>query len=426
MRKFTLAGRGLVHPCYAIGPFGGPSCLQPPGFSIGDSPTLSTPWQSGGSRMVVVWYDPRPASLCPLWFQMAAPSQSLVITVLTVLTVLTGLISIVALMKPNHDSVGSEGARGRETLQARHRKKENTRMKYINRDLAFVTGILIALAGTAVPALAVTSITTCGFVISAPGNYVLNANLLNCTGDGIDVLASNVSVNLNGYIINAGSPSSFIGVNVGIPASPIRLNHVGIQGSGLIKNFVAGVNITRCDYCQVALVTSAQNANGMSADHVNYINVGSNVLVANTGAGLLLSESVNGVVAYNEISGNGSSCPGSTSLPGGGTSLVVCGQGLFIEDSSANTVNNNTLSGNLANGLWQDHESQFSRIYSNVTDGNAGVGILIDGSGGNGIFNNTSSRGNGTFDLQDTNFACGTNTWGSNVFFTSNPSTCIH
>jgi len=129
MRKFTLAGRGLVHPCYAIGPFGGPSCLQPPGFSIGDSPTLSTPWQSGGSRMVVVWYDPRPASLCPLWFQMAAPSQSLVLTVLAVLTVLTGLMSIVAPMKPNHDSVGSERGRGQETPQARHRCKDRRTRK---------------------------------------------------------------------------------------------------------------------------------------------------------------------------------------------------------------------------------------------------------------------------------------------------------
>jgi parallel beta-helix repeat protein len=259
-------------------------------------------------------------------------------------------------------------------------------MNYLNRHLAVTTGILIALAGNAVPAIAQMPITTCGFPISAPGNYIVKADLSGCAGDGIDIYASNVTVNLNGHIINAGSPSLCVGVNVGIPASPIRLNHVGIQGPGLIKNFVAGVNITRCDYCQVALVTSAQNANGMSVDHINYINVASNVLVANTGAGLLLSESVNGVVAYNEVSGNGSSCPGSTPLPGGVTSLVVCGQGLFIEDSSANTVNNNTLSGNLANGIWQDMASQFSRIYSNVTDGNAGVGILIDRSGGNGIF----------------------------------------
>ena len=53
-------------------------------------------------------------------------------TVPTVLTVLTGLINILASMKPNHDSVGSEGGRGRETLQARHRcKDKGTRnMKY--------------------------------------------------------------------------------------------------------------------------------------------------------------------------------------------------------------------------------------------------------------------------------------------------------
>jgi hypothetical protein len=108
--------------------------------------------------------------------------------------------------------------------------------------LAIITGILIALAGTAVPALAVTSLTCANSKIVTPGDYQLTSNLA-CT---ISISASNVSLALKGYTITAPNNADGIDVNLGGAG---RLNHVGIQGPGLIAgNGPTGIYIAGTDY----------------------------------------------------------------------------------------------------------------------------------------------------------------------------------
>jgi len=276
---------------------------------------------------------------------------------------------------------------------------------------------IAALAGTAVPGWAATSIAGCPFAITAPGNYIVTADL-NCTGDAIDISASNVSVNLNGHIITGpGADTSPIVVGINIPGTCClnigpsgRLNHVAIEGPGLIQNFSFGVWIGFCDFCQMSLVTAAHNGNhGLSGLSVNSLTVRSNVLAANRYFGMVLGSSVNGVIAQNDLSGNG--YDGLDLIPNSG-------------DSVANTVNNNTVNGNLRNGI--RILAKNSRIYSNVTDGNGAAGIVVElGYSGNQIFNNTSARGNVNFDLEDDNSSCGTNVWSDNVFFTRS-LLCVH
>ena len=73
-----------------------------------------------------------------------------------------------------------------------------------------------------------------------------------------------------------------------------------------------------------------------------------------------------------------------------------------------------------------------SRVSSNTTNGNgvAGIGVVSSAlsaiSLGNEIFSNTQSFGNTTWDLADGNLVppCGTDFWGSNVFFTKNQA-CV-
>jgi hypothetical protein len=82
-----------------------------------------------------------------------------------------------------------------------------------------LTGVLSALAGG--HAWAVTPIPLCPFTISTPGNYVVTADLT-CNGDGIDIHASNVSVNLNGHIIQSvvGVPVGTFGISISsLPAA---------------------------------------------------------------------------------------------------------------------------------------------------------------------------------------------------------------
>lgn len=94
-------------------------------------------------------------------------------------------------------------------------------------------------------------------------------------------------------------------------------------------------------------------------------------------------------------------------------------------------MNNNTASGNgqqlgsvtIAAGIFILGDG--NRVYGNSTDGNVLAGIQVySGATGNQIFSNTSSVGNGHFDLEDDN-PCNSNFWGGNNFF-NNTSACIH
>jgi parallel beta-helix repeat protein len=259
-----------------------------------------------------------------------------------------------------------------------------------------VTGILATLAGAQAWAVNVAS---CPFAISAPGNYVVAANLTCPAGNGITITASNVSLNLNGHIITGS------GSGVGILVSPTsgRLNHVGISGPGLIRTFTTGIEVSNTDDAQVSLVTVAGNPTGVMGAEVNRFTVGSNVIARSSIVGLGLQFSINAAVTGNQVVGNG--------------------RGIVLFSGSANTLSGNTVSGNSVVGIGIAEKN--SRVSSNITNGN-GTGIEISpGSSGNKIFSNTSSVGNTGFDLEDPNAFCDGNFWSSNVFFTKNQA-CVN
>jgi parallel beta-helix repeat protein len=312
-------------------------------------------------------------------------------------------------------------------------------MKYIDRHLAVVTGILIALARTAVPAQAAfKNITTCnpalavssgGSLINSSGDYQLTGNLTQSTvnTDCILITVSNVSLKLNDHQI---SGPGVIGNGAGIDINPPtgRVNHVAIEGPGLIQGFGEGVSFNNADYSQVGLVTAANNVDhGIHGFVVTYLTVSSNVLVRNGLFGLSLNVSFSGTIQNNEASGNGAAT---------GLGTCHCGAGgIELLSSDANTVNNNTANGNgpqsgspplEGDGIYIWGSSNENRVYGNTTDGNIFDGIQIDNfSSGNQVFNNTSSVGNGAYDLEDDHSACGTDFWGSNTFFTKSQA-CIN
>jgi len=247
---------------------------------------------------------------------------------------------------------------------------------------------LCVLFATAVPGRAATSITFCPFIIATPGNYELATDLA-CPAYGILINASGVSLKLNGHTITG--PGNDRGIQV-FPSSG-RLDHVTIQGPGLIRNFAFGISVFQTDYAQVALVTSARNGEGLVTNDCNYLTVGSSAFVGND-IGVAFQGS-NSVFQYNDLSGNGDG-------------ILAIG---------AATVNNNTANGNRAAGI--SVAGNNSRVFANVTNGNGTVGIYVTTpTSGNQIFNNTSSVGNGTFDLEDDNAKCGSTLWNNNVFFT--------
>jgi hypothetical protein len=278
------------------------------------------------------------------------------------------------------------------------------------RQKAVLVGILVAIAGTAVPLQAAfTPITICnptvsapaGSLINTPGDYGVAAELNVASGDCILITTSGVSLKLNGHsIVGSGTGR---GVNVTPPSG--RVDHVGIQGPGLVAGFTYGILINNADYSQVALVILLKNVLGLTATNVNYLTVGSNVIGRSVNDGLVLS-GYSSVIAWNDASGNGT---GS----GGGSGIIA--------DGGGNTVNNNTANGNKAVGIII---ANAARVYGNVTNGNGQTGITVEGTGIQ-VFSNSSSAANGLVDLYDFNATCNGNLWSNSVFVTRNAE-CIH
>ncbi len=164
-----------------------------------------------------------------------------------------------------------------------------------------LAGVLAALAGG--QAWAATPITSCPFIITTPGNYVVTADLL-CKTDGIDIQASNVTVNLNGHTIQ--SVASSIGTNgiyvSSLPAGASRLDHVGISGPGLIENFYFGIFIQESDYSQVSLTTvTGYSAGGIWTQNTDYLTLGGNVVTRNAGNNFRFVRKTHGYIRVQAV-----------------------------------------------------------------------------------------------------------------------------
>jgi hypothetical protein len=273
--------------------------------------------------------------------------------------------------------------------------------------------VFLGIALIAIPAQAAfTDISTCS-PITQPGDYQVTADLSAGGADCIDIAASNVSLKLNGHIISGARA----GVGISL-LSPGRLDHVSIEGPGLIRNFNSGISLTNTDYSQVNRVTASGNIFiGIAAQNSTFLTLGYNVTTQNGAWGIQVINSTNSTVAFNEMNGNG----GAPDNNVGGFWLISGGN---------NQVNNNQASGNgQSSGIFNSGlliSSNGNRIYNNSTDGNFGAGIeVLTSAANNQIFSNLSSAGNGGFDLLDHNTNCGTNVWVDNVAFTKSPASCV-
>ena len=74
-----------------------------------------------------------------------------------------------------------------------------------------MTVALLIMTGTV---QAATSINTCPFVITSPGDYVLSADLICGGGTGILITSSDVTLKLEGHRITAGVGAVFAITNV--------------------------------------------------------------------------------------------------------------------------------------------------------------------------------------------------------------------
>jgi len=226
-------------------------------------------------------------------------------------------------------------------------------------------GFLLALPGSAFSAgpKTINSCTT----ISERGIYVLAADLTS-TGTCIKIRASDVYLALMGHIIS-GTSGSAAGTSA---IEVVAVTNVTIVGPGGVRNFGSGVNFEGVHASRVSNVTSAGNFMGF--------NVNADFVTPNPAN---LSQ-------HNNFVGN--------------VSVGNNQHGFSLNGASNNTFVENNASGNGSIGIY---------VY-------AGTGNLIEYN--TAISNDSLS--NGSFDLDDNNPNCDSDTWANNTFLTAN-QTCI-
>jgi parallel beta-helix repeat protein len=278
-----------------------------------------------------------------------------------------------------------------------------------NKRTFILFGFAVIAAGMA---QAGTPITTCGYVITAPGDYTVMNNPTSCsTNFGIDIEASHVVVQVNGHIIssvpsNGGSHGILVNANGGTNT----LTGIQIIGPGLIEGWQEGIDtFNPISNILIQGLTLASNTDrGMNLRTSSQVTFAQNVVARNSGAGVYVdggSTQVN--IISNEFTANGQT-------------------GLYLHgNSNGNQISLNVVAGNAADGIVVDGSSK-NTVQLNTTVANGGSGMhVLSGATANAIHDNLSTA-NGTtsgYDLEDDN-ACGSNTWNQDVFFTSNQS-CI-
>ena len=261
----------------------------------------------------------------------------------------------------------------------------------------FVAICITLLWASPVKAGTVIMQSTCPVLIAQSGDYTLGTDVGPCLPavDGIDILASGVTLHLQGHTIT-GTCGSSIGIHVlGTALAPLTM--VRILGTGTVSTFYTGFQ--------------ADNSGG---SFVKFVTVASQCPLGN---GFYLTPTS----SQWKLDGNVVQAP-STSygiiLDGGDHDLVRNNiSDTITVRSDNNVIVNNTASDNGA-GIFV--EGSNNDIHANTTNNNSGGnGIWLFLGSGNNITGNTAQN-NLPFDLDDDNPDCGTNTWEGNKFTTAN------
>jgi parallel beta-helix repeat protein len=249
----------------------------------------------------------------------------------------------------------------------------------------------------------------------ASGDYSLGADLIGCALDGIDILASNVTLHVNGHSISGNGTTSCIdrnGIHVGTTLAALSISMVRVLGTGTITDFFNGLLADNSTGSFVKFVTvTAPNCTRTS-------NPRGLIISSSSSMWKLDSNTVNNVgVDGIELDGNDNTVVNNVATQ-------IGAEGIFLSQSSNNAIVNNSSS-NCNFGIALTSGSSNNDIDANTTEGNAVDGILLQSNATSNNINGNKSFNNGTFDMEDGNFGCDNNKWTGNHFDTANQP-CIH
>lgn len=173
---------------------------------------------------------------------------------------------------------------------------------------AFAQRKPIVLEPNATPAGAIKALT----VIKASGSYVLSRDIIDTRSgvDAVDVTASDVTIDLQGFVIGSTTSSTGVGINATGQSNVVIKN-------GIISGF-GGAAIIGGNGAKISGITASENGSGITCG-VGCL-VRDNVLQDNSGLGLTFSDVTTGYLA-NVMEGNSNSTVGTSGQVSGGTSL---------------------------------------------------------------------------------------------------------
>jgi parallel beta-helix repeat protein len=219
------------------------------------------------------------------------------------------------------------------------------------------------------PGQALASHVSCGDTVTQ--DTKLDSDLVNCPGDGIVIGADNITLDLNGHLIDGtGFPTSGAGVD----------NNAGHDGvtviDGRIQEFAAGVQMTGAANNLITRLTVTQSAATVSLRGDS----DGNVISRNTGEGpiMLIGDSDDNLIERNALSPGAvfilSVFPGTAERNRIERNTVSSGfEGISLNGATETTVEKNVVSG-VQRGMVVTGTS--NRVVQNTVT-NSGVGIAL-------------------------------------------------
>lgn len=276
----------------------------------------------------------------------------------------------------------------------------------------------------------VIEISSCPYIIVAPGQYRVTQDLF-CPGNGIRIQSSDVKLNLGGHTITGSLAQTGIGIWVGT----LGFGTVNVEiRNGTITNFTVGLSLEGTNATQIEALTSTRNAGaGIQLGFAHDNTITSSDVSDNLGSGVTLDRSTGNVFRGNRVIGN--SLAGYALITFSSDNLITSSRasasiiegnqnfGVVIrEGNTNNTVQSSQLLGNTFDGILLRGAN--NTVKGNTVNGNArGINASL-GATANIIVSNTA-KNNVVFDLQDDNPNCDANVWQNNNFNTANQPQCI-
>jgi len=238
------------------------------------------------------------------------------------------------------------------------------------------------------------NVTECGTILTEPGNYKLANDLLDCPGGGVEILGSDIVLNLKGHEIScAENDLEIAGVAIlGAPEAAVR--NVTVK-NGHVSNCKDGIVLVFAEDSKVMNMTSTGNTQWERAPGVWVYGTGitvwlsrNNVIMhnhtyGNASDGIGSWESSGNLFKHNTSTGNGDSGQGAgISLSAEENSRIMCnrihgnsdGILLLLGGSSGNLIRGNLVTGNVGGiemlGFYWQHPSGSPEYYYDMPSGN--------------------------------------------------------